>query len=637
MQDNTIQTPTYIAFYGMQRDPFNPGVEDDLFFPEPVRKQRLDSLLHLAQFGNELMVVIGPKGSGKTTLLKQFQYRALKNWVTPDVNAQGGIDERKLLQYLYHRLGLKYQGATHNELQENMRQHLHNFRKQSQLPVLLIDNAEQLPVTALKRVLEMAALTTEDNKPLVRIILFSTEKIIENLKDPQLGALAAQPMRTMDLPPFNEEQTINYIKHRLLVAGYADTKPFTESALLRIYKESYGWPALINQLSHDLLASTVPSKDQGTMPALSLKASHPMRLIILLIILAAVGTGVFYQDFLREQLKGVMKGVNGTSKTLHAQTPSPQAPSHQANTHSAPKPATKPPAASLAEQLKNRNPAYQSVAKQETKISPKSAPLATAKLNTQKFNTQELPSDGLKIKRREDWILLQNPDSYTMQIASGQYLDTIRDFIEEHKLKDNIAFYSTTRKGKPWHVLIYGIYENKKLALKAVGQLPEKLQHAKPWVRQLSEIQKDLHKFRTEKTTTAKTETQESLVARLSKPKAAPVATAEPKQNIPDIEINRQEEWILRQKGRHYTLQLMANENMETINRFINAHNLKDSIALYKTTYQGKTLHVLIYGIYTNTDLAKTAISHLPAYLQELKPSIQQFSKIQRDIRNYSP
>jgi DamX protein len=626
---NNDKTPSYVAFYGMQRDPFNPGIENELFFPEPVRKQRLDNLLHLAQFGNELMIITGPKGSGKSTLLKQFQYKSLKNWVTPNVDAQGGIDERKFLQQLYHSLGLKYQGATYNELLDRMQQHLHSYRKNSQLPVLLIDNAEQLPFTALKKVLEMATLTTEDKKPLVRVILFATEKIIENLKVPQLGVLAAQPMRTMDLPPFNEEQTVNYIKHRLSAAGFTGKEPFTESTLIRIYKESYGWPALISQLSHDLLARSVPSKDQSTMPEFGSKASHPMRFIAALIIIAIVGIGVFYQDLIREQLAGFMETKNSTPKT---QKP-------QAQTSTVANPPAKPSATStsLAEQLKQRNPAYKAVAKQETKTNIK-----PATSNTPKIITPTLPTDGLKVRRREDWILLQNPDSYTMQLTSGQYVDTIRNFIDENHLKDNIAFYSTTRKGKPWHVLIYGIYDNKDLAIKAISRLPKKLQRVKPWIRQLKDIQKDIRKIRIEKSpgvkpAISKPKTEESLVERLSRQISAPTPTESRKPEIPQIKITRQEDWILRQKGRHFTLQLMADQNMDSINRFVNAHNLKNSIALYHTTREGKTWYVLIYGIFTNEELAKTAISHLPSYLQELKPSVHQFREIQQNIRKFSP
>lgn len=625
MQNHTDQTPSYVAFYGMQRDPFNPGIEDDMFFPEPVHKQHLDALLHLAQFGNELMIVSGPKGSGKTTLLKQFQYKALQNWVTPNIDAQGGIDERKFLQQLYHRLGLKYRGATYNELLERMRQHFHKLRKKSQLPVLLIDNAEQLPVTALKKILELATLTTDDKKPLVRVILFATENIIENLKVPQLGPLAAQPMRIMELSPFNEEQTINYIKHRLSAAGFKEKEPFNESALLRIYKESYGWPALISQLSHDLLARSVPSKDQGAIPDFGAKTSHPMRLIALVVTIAIIGAAVFYKDLIPAQVNRIMETVNSFIKTSTSQAKISPAPKPTAKPTAKPttaKPVIKPATSSLAEQLKRRDPTYQAVAKQETR---KSATPAIAK-------APKPPTDGLNIQRREDWILLQNPNSYSMQIASGQYVDTIRDFIAEHHIKNNLAFYSTTRKGKPWHVLIYGIYSNKDLAIKAVGQLPNKLQRAKPWIRQLSGIQKDIRKVRIAKPSISKSQPQESLVARLSKP--APIETRSP--DLPEIKITRREEWILRQRSRHFTLQLMADENLATITRFINVHNLKNSIALYKTTHEGNPWYVLIYGIYTNEELANTAISHLPTYLQQLRPSIHQFSEVQKDIHNAS-
>jgi septal ring-binding cell division protein DamX len=243
----------------------------------------------------------------------------------------------------------------------------------------------------------------------------------------------------------------------------------------------------------------------------------------------------------------------------------------------------------------------------------------------------------LKLQHGNDWILNQNPRHYTLQVVAGQNVKTIEEFIEEHQVKDNIALYKSVRKGNPWYGLILGNYDNKAQAVAAVSQLPKKIQREKPWIRDIKGIQSDIRKAQpveshvTQPVVQPVTQNnmQPTLTERLSRP--APVVTTA--KDIPAIEISRREDWILRQRDRHNTLQLMANSRLDTITRFVNVHQMKDSIALYQTTQNGKPLYVLIYGIYPTTDLATTAISQLPLYLQELKPTIRQYSDIHQEIR----
>ena len=100
------------------------------------------------------------------------------------------------------------------------------------------------------------------------------------------------------------------------------------------------------------------------------------------------------------------------------------------------------------------------------------------------------------IPRKEQWIFEQDARHYTLQIVAGENLKTIEEFITEHKLKNDIAFYRSVRKGKPWYGLIYGIYTHKQAAISAINQLSKKLQRLKPWVRSINSVQSDINKTR---------------------------------------------------------------------------------------------------------------------------------------------
>lgn len=628
MSNSNTNPPPYVAFYGMSRDPFGAEVDPDIFYAEPTRKQRLDVLLHLAEYGNEVMVVIGPKGSGKTTLLQQFKNNKQNNWETAHIETTEGIEERKFLKLLYQQMGLAFRGASFNELLEKMHQHFKKLHSENKLVILLIDDAEQLPVTALKKVLEMASLTNNENKPLIRVIMFGTENVKEHFKQPQLGHLANLPIRSMDLPPLSEEQTAHYILHRSLSAKFNSKEIFTEPNILKVYRDSYGWPARINEICREILIKSVPSKDQGAMPGLDSKSRSPKQLIAAAIALAVLVIVLVFQGNVSDWInKGNNLVANLSKETLQAEPATTSEPSKT------PPPAMPEPE-TLVEKLKSRDPVYKKINGDTETIDPDKVMTEPVKTQTetgstisgepQPVITQTSEVAGLNVQHGNDWILLQNSEHFTLQVVAGQSVKTISDFIEEHKLQDNIALYQTLRKGKPWYGLIYGAYGNKELAVSAVEQLPPKLKRLKPWIRNFNGIQQDIGKNRL-----AEPKRQQPVAVSL--PKVEAVNTEKPEDAV--INVKRQEEWIQRQRYSYYTLQLAAAEDIESINRFIDEHNLKDSIAFYRTSRQEKPWYVLIYGIYSNESLANTAISHLPLKLQQLKPMIRQFNDIHQDIR----
>lgn len=91
----------------------------------------------------------------------------------------------------------------------------------------------------------------------------------------------------------------------------------------------------------------------------------------------------------------------------------------------------------------------------------------------------------------EDWLALQNPKHFTIQIYSNQDLNKVKQFASEHKL-DNSHHYSVMINGSKVYRLVWGDYQNRARAQLAIKQLPEKLQQQKPWIRSFGSIAKEL-------------------------------------------------------------------------------------------------------------------------------------------------
>ena len=98
-------------------------------------------------------------------------------------------------------------------------------------------------------------------------------------------------------------------------------------------------------------------------------------------------------------------------------------------------------------------------------------------------------------KRRmhsEKWLLTQESSYYTIQLMGARKEALLFDFVARNKLleQNEIAFYQTTYKDKPWFQLLYGVYTTKKDAQSAADYLPPKIRKSSPWIRRLSAVQK---------------------------------------------------------------------------------------------------------------------------------------------------
>lgn len=119
-----------------------------------------------------------------------------------------------------------------------------------------------------------------------------------------------------------------------------------------------------------------------------------------------------------------------------------------------------------------------------------------------------------------------NPEHFTIQVCSAENEKSVRSFLTEAGLQDNITIYRVSRNGAPWYRAIYGDFPDRQVASKAVEQLPPAVQATKPWIRKVASINKEQIEVvkASSASETPKKETTESKVA---KP-AAPPVQAEP-------------------------------------------------------------------------------------------------------------
>ncbi|MTD37301.1 cell division protein DamX [Erwinia sp. CPCC 100877] len=80
---------------------------------------------------------------------------------------------------------------------------------------------------------------------------------------------------------------------------------------------------------------------------------------------------------------------------------------------------------------------------------------------------------------------------YTLQLSSSSNYNNLNDWAKKEKLQDYVV-YQTVRNGKPWYVLVKGVYASKEAAKSAVASLPAGVQARNPWTKPVAQVQSDL-------------------------------------------------------------------------------------------------------------------------------------------------
>lgn len=87
------------------------------------------------------------------------------------------------------------------------------------------------------------------------------------------------------------------------------------------------------------------------------------------------------------------------------------------------------------------------------------------------------------------WLDKQEPQKYTIQLASSRYEKSIIKSYENNNINGNGGYYHYVRDGVDRYALIYGVYKTVADANVAMKNLPSDLRKKTPWVRKIESLQ----------------------------------------------------------------------------------------------------------------------------------------------------
>ena len=234
----------YAQFYGLRESPFALTPDPRYLFMSEAHKEALASAVYGVQERKGFVLILGEVGTGKTTLIRHLLGRFGPNIRSVFV-FNPAVSFLELLQLMLRDLELTCPSMRRVEMIDTLNDYLLKEAAAGRYVVVIIDEAQHLSPTVLEEVRMLSNLETARGK-LIQILLVGQPELGEKLGRPELRQLRQRISLVAELKPLSYEDTVQYVTHRLEVAGREGGGVFSSRALKVIYRASGGIPRLVN-------------------------------------------------------------------------------------------------------------------------------------------------------------------------------------------------------------------------------------------------------------------------------------------------------------------------------------------------------------------------------------------------------
>ena len=250
----------YESTFQLSRRPFVAMPSADQYFAAQSIENARTAIVRLIDRYEGPAMVIGPVGTGKS-LLSQVLADYFRSQCRVALIPSGRICTRRtLLQVLLHDLGLAYQGMEEGELRLSLIDHLTSLDFCPNGTLLMIDEADALPMALLDELRTMTNLVA-NGQPCIRLVLFGSPRLEEKFTHPRLESFNQRLAGRFYLEPLNRNETLEYIVTQFDECGGDSALAFSNESLEAIYRATNGVPRMINQLTdHTLILATADGK-----------------------------------------------------------------------------------------------------------------------------------------------------------------------------------------------------------------------------------------------------------------------------------------------------------------------------------------------------------------------------------------
>jgi DamX protein len=447
-------------------NPFSSEIQLQKFYSNPLIDQFYSVLINSIGGKDFLILVIGESKSGKTTFLSKLVTQFGTNVKPCHIKIRESDD------------------PTAKDIK-----HPAFLYKNENSQVIILDDAHQLNIPKLSIILKNAWDIDEDTN---QFILFC-EPQISNLLSSLLKKMPKKAsVNKLYIPNLDKSQTESYLNHYLNESNMIARFSFSKLNIKNIYKKSKGLPGKVNLEAGKIFSKKIiPLKINKKSKTLF--SPVLISIIIFLFLITITGFILLKKNKAPSSLSSnkITSGLNTNTiiKKIPDDIKNDKTDNIQKSGH----------AISITETITETNiPTSSNKAFSRTVTSKPEPVLTKSQIKPTPTIAKTQKKIPIKTNKKssifqENWIMIQEPQLYTIQVMAAKEKDSLKRFLKLNKNNQNeVAYYKMVSKDGIWYKFISGKFETFEKAKAASYELPEELQKLRPWPRQFASIQNDI-------------------------------------------------------------------------------------------------------------------------------------------------
>jgi general secretion pathway protein A len=240
-------------FFGLRENPFSLTPNPRYIHRTRHAHETLGRITRGILDRKGLILLTGDVGTGKTTLLYTALHLldgnpAVQHKIQTAVIVHPTLTREEFLESVLDEFDVHPSSQRRQARLEALLKMLLEVRRKGGLAVLVIDEAQMLTTDLLQEIRALLQLQATSHEKLLQVILCGQPAIVDKLDALNQGAGQPFDFVRCTAKPLTQDETRDYVQHRLRIAGARSDSIFLQESVARVHERSGGIPRLVNLL-----------------------------------------------------------------------------------------------------------------------------------------------------------------------------------------------------------------------------------------------------------------------------------------------------------------------------------------------------------------------------------------------------